>query len=118
MNPDSFKIIIKDRNNIIKVIYLNGRLDETTFDIFNKTIGDLKNQDIHVIIDFNKLKYISSQGIRAILNIKNTVNNRKKEMLLTGASDKIVQIFSLLGLWNSMKHFSSEEEAFQFLDSL
>ena len=118
MSSDSFKIIIKDKNNIVKVIYLNGRLDESTFDIFNKSIGDIETLDIHVIIDLNKLKYISSQGIRVILKIKSIINSRKKEMLLTGASDKIIQIFSLLGLWKSMNHFASEEEALQFLDSL
>ncbi|RHX84112.1 STAS domain-containing protein [Leptospira stimsonii] len=105
-------IKIKETSAGIFVYTLDGRLDESSFTDFKKDIIDPPHPDV-VILNLAELKYISSSGIRAIFELRNKLANESKKLLLTEASDKVIQIFNLLGLWKPFTHLESEAEAIE-----
>lgn len=100
----------------ISIYTLSGRLDESSFNTFSEKL-DPKNLETHVILNLAKLKYASSSGIRSIFELKNGLQEKNKILVLTEASEKIIHIFSLLGLWKPFYHFQTQSEAISFLES-
>ncbi|TGK38415.1 anti-sigma factor antagonist [Leptospira gomenensis] len=102
----------KETSAGIFVYALDGRLDESSFTDFKKEIIDPPHPDV-VILNLAELKYVSSSGIRAIFELRNKLTNEGKKLLLTEASEKVIQIFNLLGLWKPFTHLETEAEAIQ-----
>ena len=50
------------------IVELSGRLDTTTAPILEKTIGGNSCDVEKLILDFKGLEYISSAGLRVVLN--------------------------------------------------
>ena len=96
------------------VFELQGRLDESSFDVLEKKFEEILNP-VHVILNLSKLKYISSSGIRSLFEIKNKLEFKNKKLFLAEASENIIRIFTILELWKSFTHFNSENEALKEL---
>ncbi|MDF3819957.1 STAS domain-containing protein [Leptospira sp. 96542] len=86
----------------------SGPLDRITQTILDEMVGDDRR---HLILDFSELRYISSLGIRMILDVKMNLQKRNKEMALVGVTSSILQVFHLLGLSSAFHFFSDREEA-------
>lgn len=115
MDNDFLKIHSIKQNEHIMVIDINGRLDESTFDLFVNEINNLNQVKFDLIIDLTDLKYISSSGIRAIFDLRSEMILNKQKLAIIGASERIIHIFSLLGLWKSFDHFDNIEDAIKFI---
>ncbi|RHX78497.1 anti-anti-sigma factor [Leptospira yasudae] len=102
----------KETSTGVFVYSLDGRLDESSFTDFKQEIIDPPHPEV-VILNLSELKYISSSGIRAIFELRNKLSNDGKKLILTEASDKVIQIFNLLGLWKPFTHLTTEAEAIQ-----
>ncbi|AVV52029.1 MULTISPECIES: STAS domain-containing protein [Leptospira] len=100
----------KEITSEIFVYILDGRLDENSFTDFKKEIIDPPHPNA-VILNLSELKYISSSGIRSIFELRYKLSNDGKKLFLTEASEKVIQIFNLLGLWKPFTHFTKETEA-------
>ena len=117
MDSDYLKMSFEKRNESLYVIHVNGRLDETSFDGFKHDIVQVKHIDASIIVDMTALKYISSLGIRSFFDLKNDQVKKKRKLVLVGADDNIVQIFTLLGLWKTFEHFDKIEDAVNHIQS-
>ncbi len=97
----------------IHIYKFKGRIDFHPFDLLNESVyKDAVNSHAKsVILDFTDLNYISSLGIRFIYDIKSELNKLNIQMAITGASDSIVQVFRLLGLYETFSIYPSFEEA-------
>lgn len=78
------------------LISLEGRLDTTTApdlqETLDKTIADHKK----LILDFEKLSYISSAGLRVLLAAQK-IMNRQGEMKILHVNETIAEIFEVTG---------------------
>ncbi len=115
MNYDHLIIEKKELPGAI-VFDLQGRLDESSFDVLQKKFEAI-HEAAHIILNLSKLKYISSSGIRSLFEMKNKLEFQNKKLLLAEASENIIRIFTILELWRSFSHFNSESEALKELDS-
>ena len=52
--------------------------------------------DAEIILDAEKLDYISSAGLRVLLSAQKTMN-KQGEMKVTGANDELKEIFDVTG---------------------
>ncbi|EMY78560.1 STAS domain protein [Leptospira weilii serovar Ranarum str. ICFT] len=102
----------KEISTEIFVYALDGRLDESSFTNFKSEIIDPPHPNV-VILNLNELKYVSSSGIRSIFELRHKLSNDGKKLFLTEASEKVIQIFNLLGLWKPFTHFNTEAEALE-----
>lgn len=81
--------------NGLLTIYLDGRIDSNNADAIEKEINDIcqANEFDGLILDAEKLEYISSAGLRVILRLKRNHKNFK----VINASSDTYEIFDMTG---------------------
>jgi len=75
---------------------LEGRLDTTTAPNLEKELKSSLDDVTELIMDFEKLEYISSAGLRVLLSAQKTMN-KQGEMKIIHVSDTIMEIFKVTG---------------------
>ena len=88
--------IVKNSEGKILNIALEGRLDTTTAPQleaeFKKSIAD--NTELN--LDFAKLEYISSAGLRVLLAAQKVMNKQVK-MVIRNVNDVVSEVFEVTG---------------------
>ena len=88
---------IKEENNN-QVVYFDGRLDTAVSMQVQKDvqplIDDIKSD---VILDCEKLQYISSSGLRIFLSILKSAKAEGKRVFIHELSNEIRQVFTMTG---------------------
>ena len=88
--------INKEQNGTNLTIALEGRLDTTTAPQLE---GELKSSLGGVTVlnfDFSKLDYLSSAGLRVILQAQKTMN-RQGSMVIRHVNETILEVFEITG---------------------
>ena len=75
---------------------LEGRLDTITSPDLEKELKAALDGATVLTLDFGKLEYISSAGLRVLLSAQKTMN-KQGEMKLTHVNDTIMEIFEITG---------------------
>ena len=78
------------------VFELEGRLDTVTAPDLEKELKDSIDGITDLTLDFEKLEYISSAGLRVLLAAQK-IMNRQGSMVVTGVSEPIMEIFEVTG---------------------
>ncbi|MCR5419699.1 MAG: STAS domain-containing protein [Lachnospiraceae bacterium] len=77
-------------------VAIEGRLDTTTApELENEFKASLENVE-DLLLDFEKLDYISSAGLRVLLSAQKQMNKVGK-MTITNVSPEIMEIFEVTG---------------------
>ena len=84
----------KDSENLL--VNPEGRIDTVTAPEFSKAINDSMEGVKNLIIDFEKVEYISSAGLRVLLSMQKTMS-KMGSMKLTHVSDVIMDVFNITG---------------------
>ncbi len=88
--------IEKKENAPELTIALAGRLDTATAPELEKELKDSLDGISLLVLDFEKLEYISSAGLRVLLATQKTMN-RQGGMKLTRVNETIMEIFEVTG---------------------
>lgn len=88
--------IIKNKNGNSLEIALVGRLDTTTAPALETEIKASIDGVEQLVIDFAKLEYISSAGLRVLLAAQKIMNKQGK-MIIRNANDDIKEVFEITG---------------------
>ena len=104
---------IKEKNiGEISILYLEGFLDAHTSgtleNAFEKLINDKRSR---VIVNFEKLTYISSAGLGVFMAYIENMRNNNGDIKLCNMSDKIFNIFDMLGFPVLFEIFKKEDSA-------
>ncbi len=78
------------------MVKLVGRLDTNTAPELESELGKNLDGIKELDFDFTDVEYISSAGLRVLLNAQKTMN-QQGEMKLTGVSDMVKEIFEVTG---------------------
>ncbi|MBQ4258467.1 MAG: STAS domain-containing protein [Clostridia bacterium] len=78
------------------VYQLEGRLDTVTAPEFEKELEESLEGIRFLTLDFEKLDYISSAGLRLLLSAQKRMN-AQGEMKITGVNETILEIFEITG---------------------
>ncbi len=80
------------------IIYCEGRIDSTNANIFEEKLaavtGEGKNK---FIIDFSKIAFVSSAGLRVLLIAAKKVKPNGGAVILTGLSPEVQEVFDISG---------------------
>ncbi|MCY4653943.1 MAG: STAS domain-containing protein [Dehalococcoidia bacterium] len=71
----------------------------------------IAEEDTHVLIDFENVAYISSAGLRCILNTSKTMRRRNGFVALSALSGGVRSVFATSGFDSMFPIYSSVEEA-------
>lgn len=88
--------IIKNLDGNKLVIALEGRLDTSTAPNLEAELKSSLDGVEELVLDFTKLEYISSAGLRVILGAQKTMT-KQGQMKLTGVNDEVMEVFEITG---------------------
>jgi anti-sigma B factor antagonist len=77
----------------IKIV---GRLDTTTAPALDKTINEDVGDAKALVLDFKELEYISSAGLRVVLNAQKKMQ-QIGEMKVINVSEVVMDVFEITG---------------------
>ena len=88
--------IVKTKNNQSLTIALEGRLDTTTAPQLEAELKSCLNGVEALVMDMEKLDYISSAGLRVLLAAQKQMA-KQGEMKVIHVSESIMEIFEVTG---------------------
>lgn len=88
--------INKTTENGTVVFTLAGRLDTTTAPELEQEVKSSLSGVSELVMDMNKLDYISSAGLRVLLSAQK-IMNKQGAMTIRNANDTIMEIFEVTG---------------------
>ena len=104
--------VTSERQDGVLSAQVGGRIDGTNASEFEEAIRTaIEESDRAVIMDFEKLVYISSAGLRAILLTAKSLDNRNAKFALCSLSDQIGEVFETSGFDKVIAIHSSKAEA-------
>jgi anti-sigma B factor antagonist len=105
------EIIDKMNGNII-VASLTGRLDAKEAGKVEEKLDSLFSEDNkYMVINLEKMDYISSSGLRVILKILKKARKQKGDVVFASMQPYVKNVFDLAGFSRMLKIFENENEA-------
>lgn len=82
-------------------VVLDGRVDSTNADQFQKDIAPLMEGDnLDIDIDCTNMTYTSSQGLRVFLLLQKSLMSRNGKMVLRNMNPRVKEVFDITGFSN------------------
>ena len=88
--------IIKNLNDGVLEVAVEGRLDTTTAPDLEKEVSESLEGVKELIFNLEKLEYISSAGLRVLLVCHKNMK-KQGEMKVVGCNDVVYEIFEITG---------------------
>ena len=88
--------IKKDANGNELILTISGRLDTTTSPVLDGEIKNSADGITRLVLDLEKLDYISSAGLRVVLAAQKMMN-KKGEMIVRKPCDSVMEVFDVTG---------------------
>ena len=89
--------IVKKQDGDTLTVKLDGRLDTNTAPDFQTEMEPLLNDISKLVLDFEKLDYISSAGLRVLLTFEQEMEEQEKTLEVTTVNDIIHDVFDVTG---------------------
>ena len=106
-----FNTTVKQQGDV-SLVYLDGYLDAHTASVLENNFSELINQDKYkIVVNFKGLQYISSAGLGVFMAFIEKIRENKGDIKLSSMSDKVYNIFDLLGFPLLYEIYKSEAEA-------
>lgn len=94
------------------VVDLFGRLDSANAaNVEQDLLGRLAQESGGVVIDFARLDYISSAGLRIVLVVAKRMKQAGRKLVLTGFQPNIRDVFEISGFLNILDVAPSRADA-------
>jgi len=90
-------IITKTSENDKIILILEGVLDTTTASQLQEVLVPAFDEAAHITLDFSKLDYVSSAGLRILLIGQKTANAKGASMEVSKVPDGIREVFDITG---------------------
>ncbi|MBR1559267.1 MAG: STAS domain-containing protein [Clostridia bacterium] len=88
--------IIKNMNGTALTVALEGRLDTTTAPELEQALKEGMDAATELTLDFEKLDYISSAGLRVLLSA-HKVMSKKNGLKVVNANEMVKEVFDVTG---------------------
>lgn len=109
------KITISKENNTT-IFALKGRLDSNSAPQFEKQLQDfIIKPNTHLVFDFNNLDYISSAGLRIILNTAKAYKSGQYLFSTCAMQEHVQEVFEISGFDSFITIHRSVDESLSAL---
>lgn len=100
------------KNGDALVVMVSGRMDAITAPEFDAQCqGWIDASETKIVVDLSGLEYISSAGLRSILAAAKKVKGAQGELLFSGLSGMVEEVFSVSGFSAMFKLYATPEDA-------
>ncbi len=104
-------ISVKTTNDV-KVLHCEGELDTQTSPNAQDQLNQLIEEGVRkVLVNFEKLEYISSSGLRVLLTTAKQLKAVDGELRVCGLNEVVKEVFDISGFTTIFKVFGGESEA-------
>jgi anti-anti-sigma factor len=104
--------ILEQVANGTMIFSIVGRLDTTNYlQLEKKLMEAIDGGNDRIVIDCNKMDYVSSSGLRVFLMALKKVNLTKGRFILTGLQETIREIFEIAGFNSIFEILKTNKEA-------
>lgn len=94
---NNFTISTRSKKTVY-IVYIGGELDAHTAFQLENTLKDLIEKEItEIVVNFSELSYIASAGLGVFMAYIEEVREKGGDIKLTNMSDKVYNVFDLLG---------------------
>jgi anti-anti-sigma factor len=101
-------------NRDVQILRLEGYVDAHTFTEFEEELTKLvEGGQYNLLLDLEKLTYINSTGLGLLMATFRQVRQHSGDLVIAKMSDKITNIFNLLGFSRLISTYPTEQEALQ-----
>ncbi len=105
--------------NDITVLKLSGYLDAHTSPELEKELDNLLSNNQHkIVVNLENLSYISSAGLGVFLSFIENVRQMGGDIKFSSHSDKIYEIFDLIGFPKIFEFYKNDNEAIEKFKTL
>ena len=106
-----------ERRDGVLWFYVSGRITILNATQFEETVANaIQDGDRAVIVDLEKLVYISSAGLYAVLRIAKLMWQRDAALALCSLSDSVHLVFERIGFTKIIGIYSTGSEALASLE--
>jgi len=106
------EVNLKKMGDILS-IELKGRMDTSIPEEFETQLLNLiNNGETHLVFDFSQVEYITTNGLRVLMNIYKAVSKVNGKMIFHTLNERVKRIFEIAGLTTVFQIFESREESF------
>lgn len=99
-----------ERDDNIKIIALDGQLDVSSSDGTREEVIKLLDGK-PTIVSMEKVSYVSSSGLRALLMIAKTAKARKIKIVYAAAIDEVVDVLQMTGFIKMLRCVKTLDDA-------
>ncbi|UCS94110.1 STAS domain-containing protein [Echinicola marina] len=96
------------------ILILRGQVDASNSVELDEAIGELLNKNHKkILVDGSRLEYISSAGLGVFMSYLEDFEEQGVQFLIYGLSEKVINVFHILGLDQLITIKANKEEALQ-----
>ncbi|MFY0651304.1 MAG: STAS domain-containing protein [Cyclobacteriaceae bacterium] len=77
---------------------VSGEVDASSSIHLDNSLSEVLSNNKKVIVDLSSLDYISSAGLGVFMSYLQQIENDNIQMVLFGLSEKVLEVFQILGL--------------------
>ncbi len=104
--------IRKSKSGDVTILQLSGRLDSNTSPTLEKHLQEsIETGEHQILIDFEKLNFISSSGLRVLLSAGKQLKGGSRKLVLCSLQDQVREVFDVAGFTMLFAIHPSHEEA-------
>lgn len=109
------KIEVRTESDV-SIIKPSGNMDFNALNEFSSTLKSTIQEGANkVLLDFADLEYLSSSGIRALMEAMRLLEPKGGTLAFCGLSEQLVELFDVVQLTKVFGIYKSEFEAFDVL---
>lgn len=103
--------IVVEEEDGIHFVKLDGRLDALTTPIVEKKLAKLLEATNKIAIDFSRVDYLSSAGMRLLLSLTKKMDAKKGRAVFFNMNDDALEIIKMAGFERVLAIFATKKEA-------
>lgn len=84
------------------IVTPEGRIDANTASLLDKEISSVIDNTDSIVIDFDKVAYISSAGLRVLLGTSKAMLKKDGGLKVINVSDSIMDVLAVTGFVNKL----------------
>lgn len=89
--------IVKKAEDGKLTVSVTGRLETTTAPLLDAEVRAIGTDVMELVLDFSKLEYVSSAGLRVILAAQKAMSARKGSLKLAGVNSAVKKVLDITG---------------------
>lgn len=94
-----------------KIVRLQGKIDAMSTPNLEKKLMPLIDKERKILVDFSKVEYLSSAGMRLLLSVTRKMKAKEGMIVFFGINDEVSEIIKMAGFEKILSIYPNEKAA-------